>query len=183
MKLQRSTGILLGVAIALATTVAIFETQKENQPSQGETLYNFVEADVSSLTLERQNETLTFAKTDNTWKMTEPEEATADPSSIAFLLNTITSDTIKETITATPSQLNAYGLADPVATIRLTANEKNYMLSLGSEDFSGTSLYVMTADKSLETDSVDVYLVPKGIENGIERSVDEWMLDDAPKPN
>ncbi|ESA36796.1 hypothetical protein N836_06035 [Leptolyngbya sp. Heron Island J] len=177
MKLQRSTGILLGVAIALVTTVALFETQKGPQSDQGETLYDFAEADVSAFTLEKPEETLAFTKTDNIWRMTEPEDAAADPSSVAFLLNIITNDTIQETITTTPDQLETYGLDDPTATIQLTVDEATYTLSLGDEDFSGTSLYAITHQEAVTTNSVDVYLIPKGIENGIERPIADWLAD------
>ena len=177
MKLQRSTGILVGVAIALVTTVAIFESQKGNQPEQGETLYDFAEADVSAFTLENPEETLSFTKTDTTWRMTEPEDAAADPSSVAFLLNIITNDTIQDTITTTPDQLGTYGLDAPAATIQLTVDEETYWLSLGDEDFSGTSLYAMTHQEEALPNTIDVYLIPKGIENGIERSIADWLAD------
>ncbi|MEO0353131.1 MAG: DUF4340 domain-containing protein [Cyanobacteria bacterium P01_A01_bin.15] len=183
MKLQRSTGILLGVAIALVATITIFETQKVSQSSEGETLYRFTEADVSSFTLERDNETLSFIKTDNTWEMTKPEKATAAPSSVTFLLNIITSDTIQETITTTPDQLGNYGLDKPVATINLNVDEQNHTLKIGDEDFSSTSFYAMTIDNTSETDSVDIYLIPKGIENGFERPIKEWIIDNEANPN
>jgi hypothetical protein len=162
MKLQRSTGILLGCAISLIAAVTIFETQKNTQPSAGETLYDFAEADVSSFTIERVDETLTFSKTDDdTWKMIEPEDATADPSSVAFLLNIITSDPIKETITTTPKQLATYGLDAPKATVNLTVDDKSHMLAIGDEDFSGTSLYVMTTHDVVKPNPVDIYLIAK----------------------
>ena len=175
MRLKRSTGSLLGVAIALAATVTIFETQKGTQPNQAETLYNFAEVDVSSFTLERQNETLTFTKTDDTWEMIEPEEAIADPSSVAFLLNIITSDTIKETITTTPNQLETYGLDEPTATIKLAVDDASHILTIGDADFSGTSIYVMTTYDVVESNPVDIYLMPKGLETGVERPVTDWI--------
>ncbi|MEM8613741.1 MAG: DUF4340 domain-containing protein [Cyanobacteria bacterium P01_H01_bin.105] len=180
MKLQRSTGILLGVALSMAATVAIVETQKGTSANNDETLYSFTEADVSALTIKREAETLSFIKTDSTWQMTEPEETPADPSSIAFLLNIITSDAIQETITTTPEELDTYGLDQPAATLQLVVDEETYALTIGDEDFSGTSLYVMTADDGVEASTpIDVYLVPKGLENGVERPVDDWIAKDT----
>ncbi len=178
MKLQRSTGILLGVAITLVAAVTIFETQKGTQTNQGETLFDFAEADISAFTLEREDETLTFTKTDDIWQMIEPENATADPASVAFLLNIITSDTIQETITTTPKQLKTYGLDNPETTIMLTVDDASYRLTVGDEDFSGTSRYVMTTHDVIEPNPVDIHLIPKGIENGIERPIPDWLAKD-----
>lgn len=183
MKLQRSTGILLGVAIALVTTVIIFETRQDTQSSENQTLYNFAEADISSFTLERDNETLSFTKTDNTWTMTEPESATADPASISFLLNIITSDTVKQTITTNTNQLETYGLDQPKAIVELTVDDESHRLVVGDEDFSGTSLYVMTNHDVVGQNPVDIYLIPKGLENGIERPVTDWIASDREAVN
>ena len=182
MKIQRSTGFLLGVAIALTAAVAIFETQKGRESSGGETLFDFAESDVSALTVEREDTTLAFTKIDNSWQMTEPEETPADPSSVAFLLNIITNDTIQETLTTSSDQLDTYGLEDPKATVNLTVDDEDYTLAIGDEDFSGTSLYAMTTHDVTETDPVEVFLIPQGIENGIERPVNDWIAksDDEP---
>ena len=180
MKLQRSTGILLGVAIALAATVTIIETRKGTQSSDSKTLYGFTEADVSSFAINLDGSRLAFAKTDDdTWQMTEPESAPADPSAIAFLLNIITSDTVKETVTVNPNQLDTYGLDDPTAIVDLMVNEENHTLTIGDEDFSETSLYVMTESAVAAADSVDIYLIPSRLESGLERPQDEWLLADA----
>ena len=179
MELQRSTGILLGVAIASVATVAIVETTKTSRPSQGDTLYGFSEDEVSAFTIKREDTTVAFTKTDDTWQMTKPEAAPAAPSSVAFLLNIITTDTIKESITATPEKLNDYGLEEPMAVVELTVNEDKYTLAVGDEDFSGTSLYVMTTDTEQSvSDSAEIYLMPKELENGIERPVADWLLSD-----
>lgn len=179
MKLKRSTGALLGVAIALVTTVAIIETNKSTQSDTGKTLYEFTEGDVNAFTINRNNATLSFAKNNDTWQMTEPQNAPADPSSIAFLLNIITSDTIQETIIADSSQLDNYGLESPTANVKLITDQSNHTLVMGEEDFSGTSRYVMTTDDVVETDPVEIYLISKDLENGIERPIDDWMLNES----
>ncbi|MBE9065116.1 DUF4340 domain-containing protein [Leptolyngbya cf. ectocarpi LEGE 11479] len=176
MKLNRSTVGLLGVAIALVAAVSIFETTKNTQPESGDTLYEFTEGDVTTFSIDREETPLAFAKADDTWQMTEPQDVPADPSSIAFLLNIITSDTITETITATADQLDNYGLGDPNAVVSMTVGEEEYTLAVGGEDFSGTSLYTMTVDESTDTESVDVYLMPNSLSTGLERPLEEWIL-------
>ncbi|MEM7064985.1 MAG: DUF4340 domain-containing protein [Cyanobacteria bacterium P01_B01_bin.77] len=177
MKFKRSTIGLLGAAIALVAAVAIFETTKNTQPESGDALYEFTEGDVTRFSIDREETPLAFAKTDDTWQMTEPQDVPADPSSIAFLLNIITSDTITETITAKADQLDDYGLEDPSAIVNMTVGEEEYILAVGDEDFSGTSLYTMTVDEPADTEaSVDVYLMPNSLTTGLERPTEEWIL-------
>ena len=175
VKIQRSTGILLGVAISLTATIAIVETQRSQQSNGGDTLFDFAEADVSAFIVERDGETLAFTKIDNSWQMTEPEETLADPSSVAFLLNIITNDTVSETLTISSNELATYGLETPKAMVSLSVDGKDHILTVGDADFSGTSLYVMTASDVTESEPVKVLLIPQGIENGIERPVDDWI--------
>lgn len=175
MKLQRSTGVLLGVAIALVATVAIIETTKKNSPKSGDALYSFAEADVDAFTITREDTTLAFEKTDDIWQMTEPQEAPADPAAIAFLLNIITTDPIKETIVINADQLDDYGLGDPRATVDMTVADETYSLALGDEDFSGSLLYVMTTEITPESEPGELYLMPQNLQSGIGRRIDEWL--------
>ncbi|NEQ49821.1 MAG: DUF4340 domain-containing protein [Leptolyngbya sp. SIO3F4] len=175
MKLQHSTGILLGVATVLVATVTLVETQKGSQTHKGNTLYDFAEADVGSFTIDLEDRTLAFSKIDDTWQMTKPESTEADPSSIAFLLNILTSSIIEETITTTPDRLEAYGLDAPVATVNLQVDEANYTLIVGDEDFSGAALYVMPSKNNDEsTQSIDIHLISNELENGLERPLEDW---------
>ena len=178
MKLQRSTGFLMGVAIVLVATVTLLETQKGNQTDIGSTLYDFSEADVGAFTIELEDNILAFSKTNDTWQMTKPESAEAEPSSVAFLLNILTSSTIKETITTTPDQIETYGLDDPIATVKLDVYDANYTLKVGDPDFSGTALYVMTTGDSQNTESVDIHLISNELENGLDRPLEDWKIEE-----
>lgn len=182
MKLQRSTGVLIGVAIALVTTVTLIETQKGSQTNSDNTLYDFAEADVDAFTIELDDSTLAFSKTDDTWQMTQPDSAEADPSSVAFLLNILTSSTIKETITTTPDQIDTYGLEDPIATVKLDVYDTNHTLKVGDEDFSGTALYVMATGDDANTESVDVHLISNDLENGLDRPLEDWKVKEEEEP-
>ncbi|MEM9484390.1 MAG: DUF4340 domain-containing protein [Cyanobacteria bacterium P01_F01_bin.116] len=182
MKLQRSTRFLLGVAIALIATVTLLETQKGQQADNENTLYDFTEADINAFTIELEDNTLAFSKTNDTWQMTQPESAEADPSSVAFLLNILTISTIKETITTTPDQIETYGLDDPIATVQLDVYDANYTLNVGDPDFSGTALYVMSTGNAPNTESVDIHLISNDLENGLDRPLEDWKAQEEEEP-
>ena len=179
MKLQRSTGILLGVAIALVATVTLIETQNGDQNESGRTLYDFAEADVSEFRIERENTTLAFSNINNTWYIDEPESGPAEPSAIAFLLNILTSTPITETLTVKPDDLATFGLDAPTATIELTTfDQVEHNLTVGDADFSNTSLYVMKPKNETDNQSIEVHLISSDLENGLTRPTNEWILDD-----
>lgn len=177
MKLQRSTGILLGVAISLVATVTLIETRKGTQGNKGDSLYDFAEADVSELSIEREDATLTFSNINDTWYMDKPESGPAEPSAISYLLSLLTSSTIKETITTDLESLEIYGLDEPQAIVRLmTIDETDYTIKVGNADFSDTDIYVITTEDSAETQSAKVHLIAKELENGLERPVKDWLM-------
>ncbi|MEO0758024.1 MAG: DUF4340 domain-containing protein [Cyanobacteria bacterium J06648_16] len=182
MKLQKSTLALLGAAIALTLGVVVYETQFSEGPQAedavtGERLFSFEETDVQALTIQRDETNLAFERDlDNPdievgWRMVEPEETLAEPAAVAYLLNILTTDPSLQTLTATPEQLQQYGLDDPNAIIELTlADDTTHTVKVGGTDFSGDNRYVQVDE------SETVYVVSGGITNGIERPVDEWIV-------
>jgi hypothetical protein len=190
MKLQRSTWILLLVAIALAGGVALYESQQANQPptaesGSGERLFDFTEADVVKLIVKRPDTILSFEKSGDSWRMTAPQQAPAEPAAIAFLLNIVTQDPTLQTLEAALEQLSEFGLDQPQETIALTlADGATHTLAIGKPDFSGDSRYARlldAADAAAEA-PVKVYVVSGGITNAIQRPEPEWLAaaDSAP---
>jgi Domain of unknown function (DUF4340) len=200
MKLQRSTLALLGIAVVLATSILIFESQKAQKSTsetasatdptgmvadkaKGEKVVSFLEEDVQSLTIQRVDTTLSFTKDSaGLWQMNAPQKAPAEPAAIAFLLDILTSDPAIQTLEATAADLAGFGLTSPKATLTLTlADGSTHTLAVGDTDFTGDSRYVQVLEPLGKTDAaqpIPVYVVSGGITNGIERPVAEWL---APK--
>ncbi|MEO1402201.1 MAG: DUF4340 domain-containing protein [Cyanobacteria bacterium J06635_1] len=184
MKLQRSTWVLLVVAIALGSGVLLYETQTVNdtEQTQGQSLYPFEEKDVQQLKIDRADTIIAFEKTsDGTWGMSEPQQQPAEAGAIAFLLDQLTGKPTLDTLTVSPDDLPKFGLDAPPATVTLTlADSVTHQIQVGSADFSGDNLYVRRVDEAEEDDgeAVTVYLVSGGLRNGVERPVEEWLIAD-----
>ncbi|MGB3570893.1 MAG: hypothetical protein WA783_07570 [Phormidesmis sp.] len=149
-----------------------------------------------------QIEELSFLKNDDgTWKMTSPEEAIAESGAIAFLLSQLTSATARpvpveakktaETEEANPEEgtstiLGEFGLAEPDYSVSFTANGKDYLLHVGSLDFAGDRRYVQALTVQPDTDpdeetpalATDIYAVPGGMLNAVNRPTEEWLVAD-----
>lgn len=189
MKLQRSTVILVGLALILGAGVLIVEGQKQSPEDATEaqspgknSLYDFSEEDVTGLTVTRQGETLEFQRDEGgTWRMVQPETGPAEPAAIAFLLSRILTDTPAQEITITPDQQTEFGFDRPTGQVQITLKDGTvHQVVLGADDFSGSSLYVLKDPETVplpeDAGETTVYVVSKDLASGVDRPLAEWQV-------
>ncbi|MEO1389148.1 MAG: hypothetical protein AAFV85_17565 [Cyanobacteria bacterium J06634_6] len=222
--LKRGTWLLLLSAIALTGGVLLLENRSGDRPENTasnelatEKLFPFEEEDIEQFSVVRasaegqedsDDEALSFVKGDDgNWEMTVPESAIAQNGAIAFLLSQVTTTNAKPvaiepdadsnsdaTADATES-LEPFGLADPTATLSLTANGSDYQLLIGGLDFAGNQRYVQ-AIESPSAEPADliemptemptassIYLISGDIITAIERPTEDWLLQDEATTN
>ena len=193
--LNRGTLILMGCAIALGGAVLLLENRPETESASsnvdsglvsndsqdtGKLLFAFAEADVESFTLSRPGETLAFIKDDNDfWQMTSPQSAEAEAGAIAFLLNQLTSTSVRS-LEVAPGTLERFGLIEPEVSIELVAAGQPYEFLVGDADFTGEQRYVraVPADDAIAAadELIEIHLVPGSITNAVERPTEEWLV-------
>lgn len=192
MKLQRTTIILVGMALLLGAGVLISESQRSrstadadlNQPA-GPPILDFAETDVASLTVERHGETLQFQRNgQDAWQMVKPETGPAEAGAIAFLLSRLNTDEPLRKMTLTPAQQAEFGLEDPTGTVTVTLEDgSQHTLVLGAKDFSGNALYALVDPAQVPlpetSEAVPLYLVSLDVANGVERPLAEWKAATA----
>jgi hypothetical protein len=190
MKLQRSTLVLVSVALLMGAGVLIAESQRPLSPdgtevnaASGEPILPFEESSVTRLRVERNGETLTFElDEDGNWQMTEPAQTEAEPGAVAFLLSRLNTDAPLETVTMQPEQIADFGLDQPSGQVTVTLKDgTEHQLFLGNEDFSGSARYAIIDPETwpLPTDGdreYTVLVVSQDVANGINRPLAEWKL-------
>jgi len=197
--LKRGTVLLLMSAIALGGGVLLLENFGSNgagnqsstttglntlSEGEGEPLLPFPEEDIDSVVVTRLNDTLTFNKSDEgTWQMTQPETGLAEGGAIAFLLSQLTGATVQSLTVESADSLFDFGLADPSATVAVTAGEQSYQIAVGGGDFSGDKRYVRLVNADDEEDAdqaatapIKIHVVAGGIVNAVERPTSEWLM-------
>ena len=196
MKLQRSTMILVATALVLGGAV-LFTQARQANPNRSTTgqsnaaatpVFEFEEADVVGLSIETQNQTVSFERDKaGFWQMTQPQQQPAEEAAIAFLLSRLTTDGLVQTTTIDASNPAEFGFDDPFATVDLTlADDTTHQLVLGAADFSGLNYYALldpeTLPLSATTGDVDAAIVTENIRNGVDRPLEEWQaaIDEAP---
>lgn len=212
--LNRGTVLLLVSAIALGGGVLLLTSRDASRSlsddgnsgvvgeSQGELIFSFAEEDIELFSLTRmieadESEVLSFNKDESGfWQMSQPETGEAEGGAIAFLLSQLTA-TSTSTIDAQPDNLEEFGLADPIATIALQANGKDYLVNVGGADFTSSQRYITateqiadatnpsTTDGDSETDNADgaepitIHVVSASIVNAVNRQTADWLVSES----
>ncbi|MBW4461530.1 MAG: DUF4340 domain-containing protein [Nodosilinea sp. WJT8-NPBG4] len=194
MKLKRSTVMLVGVAFLLGAGVLIAESQRSQSTESAtetestETIFTFEEADVATLTVDRGNETLVFTQGDSeTWQMTKPENAPAEPGAIAFLLSRLNTDSPLQTVTMRADQSTDFGFNAPLGVVTVTLKDgTEHELILGGPDFSGSANYAVVDPEPWPPageSEYSVFVVTRDVANGIKRPLAEWKMPaETPAP-
>jgi len=198
MKLQRSTVILVAIALLMGGVVLFTQARQSgsNRPTtaQGESetspVFDFEEEDVVYLRVETADQTVVFEKDEaGFWQMVEPDEHPAEAAAIAFLLSRLVTDGLLQTTTIDAANQAEFGLDDPFATVELTlADDTAHTLILGDPDFSGQNYYALVDPENFplpeEAGDTEVAIVTENIFNGVDRPLEEWkaVVDAAPPP-
>ncbi|MBW4594188.1 MAG: DUF4340 domain-containing protein [Brasilonema angustatum HA4187-MV1] len=192
MKLQRTTLILVLLALGLGGFVYFHEIKNAPEPKevkQQQKIFSFKEDDVQSLTVKTQNQTLNLERTDKSeepkWMMKSPETARASSAIVGYLMNLLVEGKSDRIVSASPNQLAEFGLDQPQTTIDVKLkNQKTHQLILGKPDFNRRFLYAQADPSTKPGGNTDVLLVSTDFENAVNRELSEWKqpIDDGKKP-
>lgn len=212
MKFQRTTLILLLVAVGLGAGVYLWENQTPpSSPtaknSEEEPLFRFSEGDVQRLEVRQDEETLVFERLAKAaivsptpspaaspppnsyetteWRMISPEAGLADDAAVDFLANLLATSSRDRTLRIEPGDLDEFGLTTPSATVEIQLkNQETHRLVLGTQNFNGEFLYAQIDPPKASEAEVEVVLIPKNFESAVNRDLAEWQASpDAPAPS
>ncbi len=181
MKLQRTTLILLLLALGLGGFVYFYEiqgaTQRQEAKVKDQQIFSFEKEEVQAFKIKTPKQILEFERADEAgkpiWRMKSPSNTLASDASISYLMDLLVQGKSDRTITVVANQLSEYGLAPPQAIIEVKLkNQQAQQLILGKPDFNRNFLYAQAAPATNE--KVDVLLVSTDFENATNRELSEW---------
>lgn len=188
MKLQRTTLILVLLALGLGGFVYFYEVQGASQQQiakdQKQQIFSFEKEQVQSFTVKTKEQLLFFERGDKDgkpiWQMKAPSNTLASDASVSYLMDLVVKGKRNRTIQVAATQLQEYGLAQPQATIEVKLkNQQTHQLILGKPDFNRNFLYAQADPPTKPTGNVDVLLVSPDFENAVNRQLSEWKGQDA----
>jgi Domain of unknown function (DUF4340) len=199
MKLQRTTLVLMLLAIGFGGLVYFYETKSASQSQEAQRkqqqIFAFTKEDIQSLTIKKGDTTIQLERNSSSelpkWFLKSPISSqserkpspltarslspASDPS-VSYLTDLLIQDKINRSIPLVSSQLSEFGLEPPAATIEIKLkNQKNYQLKLGKLDFSGSFLYAQAIPSPQADAKTNILLVSKDFTNAINRDLSEWQ--------
>lgn len=189
MKLQRTTWILILLALTLGGVVYFYEVEggavREATNTNQKKIFSFEKDAIQALTIKKPDQTLTFERIPerernkssiSQWQMKTPKDTVASDPAVAFLVNLLVDSKSERTLTVSPTQLSEYGLTQPQATVDVKLkDQKAHQLILGKQDFNGSFLYAQVDPPAKPQEQAKVLLVPLDFENGVNRPLSEWQ--------
>lgn len=193
MKLQRTTLVLLVLAILLGGFVYFYEFQWKSQQEQvkkkKQQLFAFKEDDVKALKITTPSETINLERSPEAgktkWLMKSPDTVPANDGTVAYLLNLLETEKTEQSVNTPASELAQFGLKQPQATIDITLNnQKTHKLVLGKPSFDKRFLYAQNSFALTPDGNFEVVSVSNKFENAVKRSLSEWKaVQNNPSPS
>jgi hypothetical protein len=196
MKLQRTTLILILLALGLGGFVYFYEiqgaAQREAAQAKQNKIFSFEEDQIQSLIVRSQETTLRFERADgkaadksklSRWQMKEPSDEPASDAVVSYLLDLLAKGKSDRTLSVPANQIQEYGLDKPLATVEVSLkNQQNYKLVLGKPNFNRSFYYAQANPPAIAPQKLDVLLVPIDFENAVKRPLSEWkqVKDEVP---
>ncbi|MBD1924071.1 DUF4340 domain-containing protein [Microcoleus sp. FACHB-831] len=188
MKLQRTTLILILLALGLGGFVYFYEiqgaAQREAAQAKQNKIFSFEEDQIQSLIVRSEETTLRFERADgkaadksklSRWQMKEPSDEPASDAVVSYLLDLLAKGKSDRTLSVPANQIQEYGLDKPLATVEVSLkNQQNYKLVLGKPNFNRSFYYAQTNPPAIAPQKLDVLLVPIDFENAVKRPLSEW---------
>ena len=193
MKLQRTTLILLLLALGLGGFVYFHEvrgdTQRQEAKAKEQQLFSFTADQVQSVTVKKPEQTLELEREGNInsstadisiWQLKSPSVAPASDASVSYLMDLLVKGKSDRTLQVSAAQLQEYGLDRPQATIEVKLkNQQTHQIVLGKPDFNHSFLYAQADPPAKPSENANVLLVSTDFENAVNRPLSEWRAKDA----
>jgi hypothetical protein len=183
MKLQRTTLILILLALGLGGFVYLYEfnwkNQREEVKEKNQQIFSFAADDVQSLSVKTNSLNINLERNNSSdkpkWLLKSPEQAPASDASVSYLMDLLVKGTSNRILSVPTKQLPEFSLDKPQATIEVKLkNQKTYQLTLGKSDFNRRFLYAQTNPGIKPDGNINVLLVSPDFENAVNRQLSEW---------
>ena len=150
---MKKIGILFVAFLALVLWVYFYEIEGEKTrqaaKEREESLLRLEQDQISSVRIDRTGQDpILLEKIGESWVLKAPLEAAADKTSVDSLVRDLGTARIDRTFAETGAGPEEYGLAEPRLKLTVGAGDESRVLSVGSDDFTKSNLYVQVQGES-----------------------------------
>ncbi len=120
---------------------------------------------------------VTIERSRGQWRLSAPLKRPANPATVAFLTNLLTTTQRDRTLVVSPDRAAEFGLDQPTGTISITlADQTQHQLVLGKPSFDRTFLYALI-DPDPQAKELSVSLISPQFANAVDRDLAEWQVE------
>ncbi len=191
MKLQRTTLILLLLALGLSGFVYFYEMnwktqqkqvqeiEKPEEQQKQQQIFSFQENDIQSLTINTKNLVIDLERNQKSekpkWLLTSPEKVAANDAIAAYLTSLLAKGKSDRILSVAVDEIKEFGLEPPQARIDIKLkNKTTRTLILGQPTYNKGLLYAQLGSNDNKNGKVNVLLVSKDFANAVNREIAEW---------
>jgi hypothetical protein len=166
----RNTLIMAIVAALLGAAVYFFEIrgaeEREAAEAVAERLVHFETDDVTGLTIDGSEGTISLVKSDDSWRITAPHDLAADQSAVSSIVSRLQGADHERVVEEAPEDLSRFGLDVPEVTVTLDlADGSEHRLLFGAGTPVGFNVFVKTGDADT------VYTAAAGIKDAVDKKL------------
>ena len=142
----RNLGIVAVLFVGLGAFVYFYEIEggkkRQEEAEQAKKLFQFEKEDVTSISLDRDGDSITMHKEEDSWKLVAPIEAKADETAVDGLASELSSTQVERSLEPIPIDWKVFGLENPELKIRVGLKDGQTLhLELGDKDFNQSSVF------------------------------------------
>ena len=150
---MKKIGILFLAFLGLVLWVYFYEIEGEKKRNEAkeleESLLGLEQDQISSVRMDRPGQDpILLEKIGEGWALKAPLEAPADKTSVDSLVRDLGTARIDRTFEEVGAEPEGYGLAEPRLKLTIGAGDESRTLSVGSEDFTKSKVYVRIEGES-----------------------------------
>ncbi|MDA2935037.1 DUF4340 domain-containing protein [Acidobacteria bacterium AH-259-D05] len=165
--------LLLAIFLALGTFVYFYEIkggeEREEARRLEESLLRLKQDEITAVEISRpQEETILLNKVEDRWVIKHPIETSADTSTVGSLLRDLESASRERSFPDAGWEAKKYGLHNPRITLAIETGKEQRTLLIGSEDFTGNSMYVQFEGGS------EVFLTSTNLFTAADKKLLQW---------
>lgn len=180
--LKSTTLILVILALILGGVVYYTENQKNNQQEtvqkKQKKIFNFTEAEIKNLKIEKETETIELERTNDPtkpWQMKQPNNVPASDAVVSYLSNLLVNGQSDRSFIIPPNQKQDYGLDKPLTKVKIQlTNQNTHELILGKTNFDNQFIYAEVDPPTDSNKDIEIFLVPLDFQYAVERKIEEW---------
>lgn len=165
--------LLLLVLAGLGAFVYFYEIkggeERKEAEALEESLLRVEDSDISGIEVRRpESPTIDLDRSGDRWRLTGPVQSSVDRFVVDALVRDLTSAKRIRALEDVEGKLEEFGLSEPRMTLAVEAGDRELVVNLGDEDYTGSQIYAQLEGED------KVFITSKSVFTSADKPVKDW---------